>query len=248
MKLPEPLGGLLGELEQGAVTSFYGQPGTGKTNVCLLAALECVRSGGKVLFIDTEGGLSKERASQISGAGVDFLKNVELLEPRTLAEQEQAVKAAEKSNAKLIVLDSAVALYRIEHAELSEGIAEKDRKVKMDTLLSANRSLSRQMSALSKIAKDRNIPVVVTAHAFKSWRDSDDSGRGGGSSGYEMVGGDAMRYWSKTIVHLEKTGKTSERKATIVKHRAREEDGAVKFLLVNDGIKPAKGILGLGRV
>ena len=230
MKLPEPLGGLLGELEPGAITNLYGQPGTGKTNICLLAALDCVRNGGKVLFIDTEGGLSKERASQISGSA-DMLKSIILLEPRTLREQELAVKKAEQSDARLIILDSAVALYRIEHAELADGIQERDRKNKMDILLGANRSLSRQMSVLSKTAKDRNIPVLITAHAFKNW----DNGE------LEVVGGDAIKYWSKVMVHLEKTGKTSERKATLVKHRAREENSSVKFLLVNEGIKPSKG-------
>ena len=224
--MPEPIGGMLGELEPGAITSFYGQPGTGKTNLCLLAALECVKSGGMVLFIDTEGGLSKERAEQIGGS--ELLKNVILVEPRTLNEQELAVKKAEQSGAKLIVLDSAVALYRIEHAELADGVAGKDRIKNMDILLGANRSLSRQMSMLSKIAKEKNMPVLVTAHAFKNWDDGS----------YDMVGGDAMRYWSKTIVYLEKTGKTSERKATIIKHRAREENGSVKFLLMNEGIRP----------
>jgi DNA repair protein RadB len=237
MILPEPLGGLLGELEPGAITSLYGQPGTGKTNLCLLAALECVKSGGKVLFIDTEGGLSKERVEQISN-GTDVLRGVILVEPRTLKEQELAVKKAEQSDAKLVILDSAVALYRIEHAELADGVLEKDRAKKMDILLGANRSLSRQMSVLSKISKERNIPVLVTAHAFRNWDDGS----------HEMVGGDAMRYWSKTIVHLEKTGKTSERKATLVKHRAREENNSVKFLLTNDGIKPSRGMLGLGRI
>ncbi len=228
MRIPEPLGELLGELEPGAITNFYGQPGTGKTNICLIAALDCVRSGGRVLFIDTEGGLSKERSVQISG-GEELLIGIDLLEPRTLQEQEAAVKAAEKSNAKLIILDSAVALYRIEHAELADGIAEKDRKKKMGMLLEANRSLSRQMSVLSKIANERRIPVLITAHAFKSWEDG----------GYDVVGGDAIKYWSKNMVFLEKTGKTSERKATIVKHRSRPEGGSVKFMLVNEGIKPS---------
>ncbi len=227
--MPEPIGGLLGELEPGAITSFYGQPGTGKTNICIVAALECVKSGGMVFFIDTEGGLSRERAEQIGGSGL--LKSVILAEPRTLQEQELAVKKAENSGAMLIVLDSAVALYRIEHAELADGVAEKDKSKKMDMLLGANRSLSRQMSLLSNTARERNIPVLVTAHAFKSWDDGS----------YEMVGGDAMKYWSKTIIHLEKTGKTSERKATLVKHRAREENNSVKFLLVNEGIKPSGG-------
>ena len=131
----------------------------------------------------------------------------------------------------MIILDSAVSLYRIEHAELVDGIKEKDRKERMDTVLEANRSLSRQLSMLSNLAKERKIPVLITAHAFKSW----DDGM------FDVVGGDAIKYWSKTMVYLEKTGKTSERKATIVKHRSRAEDGSVKFMLVDDGIKPSSG-------
>lgn len=229
MTLPEPLGSLMGELEPGAITNFYGQPGSGKTNLCLLAALECIRSGGRVLYIDTEGGLSMERARQLSGDSDGFLSNVELIEPRTLKEQELAVGAAKKPGIKLIILDSAVALYRIEHAGLAEGIAEKDKIRKMDLLLSANRSLSRQLSVLSNTAKESGIPVLITAHAFSNWEDGKT----------DVVGGDAMKYWSKTMVLLEKTGRASERKATIVKHRSREEDGSVKFVITGDGIKPS---------
>ena len=114
------------------------------------------------------------------------------------------------------------------------------------------------MVVAARAANKKGIPVVVTAHAFKHWDDGSHGydrgggsavyGHGGGSAVYEMVGGDAMRYWSKTIVYLEKTGKTSERKATIMKHRSREEDGSVKFMLVDDGIKPSRGMLGLGRI
>jgi DNA repair protein RadB len=228
MKLPEPMGGLLGELESGAITNFFGQPGTGKTNLCLLAALDCIKKGGRVLYIDTEGGLSPERASQIWG-DPKFLGNMEIAEPRTLKEQEQAVAKACASAANLIILDSAVALYRIEHAENVEGIAESEKNKHMDTILDASRSLSRQMAALSKASKQKNIPVIITAHAFRNW----DSGE------YDVVGGDPIKYWSKTIVSIEKTGRDSERKATIVKHRSKPEGGNVKFEISQDGIKPS---------
>ena len=49
-----------GGLESGIITRVYGEAGTGKTNLCLQAARECVLSGKKVAYIDTEG-VSVER-------------------------------------------------------------------------------------------------------------------------------------------------------------------------------------------
>ncbi len=53
--LDELLGG---GVEAGAVTNICGEPGTGKTNICMLAALSCISQEKKVIFIDTEGGFS----------------------------------------------------------------------------------------------------------------------------------------------------------------------------------------------
>ena len=70
---------------------------------------------------------------------------------------------------------------------------------------------------------------MVTAHIFKNW----ETGRN------EIVGGDSIKYWSKAMVYLEKTGKTSERRATITKHRYLPEMKSVKFIIDGEGIKPS---------
>jgi DNA repair protein RadB len=216
ISLPEPLCSLIGGIEKGAVTNFYGQPGVGKTNICILAALECIKKGGKVVFIDTEGGLSPERVIQISG-DEDSLDKIIVIEPKTFEEQSVAVKNLENQSFDLLVLDSAVALYRLR-------CAEPEREA-----LEANKELSVQLSVLSNIARRKNIPVIITAHTFKNW----DTGEN------QIIGGDAIKYWSKSIVFVEHTGRMSERKATIVKHRSIPEGKFVKFELVGDGIKPA---------
>jgi DNA repair protein RadB len=215
--LPEPLNSIISRLEPKTVTNFYGGPGTGKTNLCLLAAIECIKGGGCVTYIDTEGGFSAERLRQLTKNPEQALQKIALLEPKTFEEQGRIVRSLEKHKADLIILDSAVALYRLEYAD-----------PKAETL-EAHRELSKQISILSNISRDKNIPVIITAHTFQNW----DTGTN------EIVGGDMIKYWSKAIVYLERTNKTSERKATIIKHRWVPEGGTVKFVIVEDGIKPS---------
>ena len=214
---PEPLKSLF-NLEPAAVTNFFGSPGTGKTNICLLLAIGCVNSGGKVAYIDTEGGFSTQRLTQLVENSNNILDSIILIEPKTFAEQGKAIRGLEGTDIDFIVLDSAVALYRLEHPETSK-----------QELSEHNRELSRQLSILSNISRGKKIPVIVTAHTYKNWDTGD----------YELVGGDSIKYWSKSIVFLERTGKTGERKATIIKHRSQPEGKSVKFEIVEEGIKPS---------
>jgi len=219
LALPQPLQSLMEGIEHGALTNFYGAPGTGKTNLCLLTSLEIIRNGGKVIFIDTEGGFSHERLSQIYPGADEALNNIMVLEPKNFKEQGKMIRELNAKQADMIVLDSAAALYRLEYAD-----PEKE-------ALEANRELSKQMSVLSSIARERKIPVVVTSHTYKNWD----------TEHHEIVGGDAVKYWAKAVIFLERTGKMSERNASIVKHRWLPEGKSVKFEITNEGIKPASG-------
>jgi DNA repair protein RadB len=228
INLPEPVDGLIKGLEPKSLISMYGPPGSGKTNLCLLAAADCVKKGGKVVFIDTEGGFSPERIRQIAGSHQAVLDKTTLMEPRDFREQGRIIREMDRRHADLYIVDSMVSLYRLEYAEKAEdgrpGSYEAGRAI-----LEASRELSKQLSILSGLARERSIPVIVTAHTFRHW----ETGLN------EIVGGDAIKYWSKVIVYLEKTGRMSERKATLIKHRYLPEWGSVKFSIVNEGIKPA---------
>ncbi len=215
--LPEPFHSLTGGVEKGAITNFYGPPGVGKTNLCILAALRCIRSGGKVIYIDTEGGLSHERIMQI-GENRDILNHITLIEPKTFEEQGVVIKNLESQDFEMLILDSSVALYRLKCADPTKETLE------------ANKELSIQLSVLSNIARRKNIPVIITAHTFKNW----DTGEN------QIIGGDPIKYWSKSIIFIEHTGRMGERKAIITKHRSIPEGKFVKFEIVNDGIKPSR--------
>jgi DNA repair protein RadB len=220
LQLPEPLQSLLGGIESGALTNFFGAPGTGKTNICLLLAIECVKNGGKVIYVDTEGGFSLERVMQLVPDAGETLKSITISEPRNFKVQGEIIRSLEKSDANLIIVDSAAALYRLEYAD-----PEKE-------ALEANRELGKQMSILSTVAREKKIPVVVTSHTYKNWD----------TEKHEIVGGDSLKYWSKAMVFFERTGKMSERMATITKHRWIPEGKSVKFAITDDGIKPAGGL------
>jgi DNA repair protein RadB len=221
LNLPEPLQALLGGVESSALTNFYGAPGTGKTNICLLLAVECIKNGGKVIYIDTEGGFSADRLNQlVENRSIDEIaKKINLIEPKDFKEQGDIIRGLHKKEADMIILDSAASLYRLEYAD-----PEKEALV-------ANRELSRQMSILSGIAREKKIPVIITSHTYKNWETENN----------EIVGGDSVKYWSKVLVFLERTGKMSERTATITKHRWMPEGKSVKFVITQDGIKPAGG-------
>ena len=114
-----------------------------------------------------------------------------------------------------------VALYRLEYSEESPDAKKQ--------VMEANRKLSRQVAVLSNLARERKIPVLITSHTFKKW----DTGE------HEVIGGNSLKYWSKVIMFLERTGRTSERRAIIMKHRYVPEGKQTKFMLVQEGIKPS---------
>lgn len=220
IELPEPMKALMRGLEPKALTSFYGAPGTGKTNICLLAALECVKKDGRVIYMDTEGGFSIERMKQLNPDLDRVLERIEIVEPKGFEEQGKVIRSLENKDADLVIIDSIAALYRLEYA---------DSKTESKRVLEANRELSKQLSILSNIARGKSIPVLVTTHTFRNWETREN----------EIIGGDSIKYWSKAIIFFERTSKTSERKATVMKHRYLPEGGNVKFMLVNEGIKPS---------
>ncbi|MCG7852494.1 MAG: AAA family ATPase, partial [Methanosarcinaceae archaeon] len=84
----QPLDKLLsGGFESGIVTQLFGEAGSGKTNICLQLAVECVKSGRKVVFVDTEG-ISPDRFRQIAGDNAkEIAQHIIIYEPHSFEEQ-----------------------------------------------------------------------------------------------------------------------------------------------------------------
>ncbi len=210
-----------GGVEKGCLTQFYGPPGSGKTNIALNLLVQCAKQGGEAIFIDTEGGLSLERFKQISGNDFDMLaSSIMILEPKTFQEQDQALKNVEnlmesrREKIELVILDSAVALYRLKEGDLSQ----------------INKELGKQMGLLSRIARKHYIAVVITNQIYSVFDDDTDGT-------VAPVGGTILTYWSKIMVELARGNTNGERYASLKRHRSRPEGLKTRFRIVNEGLE-----------
>lgn len=206
---------LQGGIEKGIITNVYGESGTGKTAFCIQVAAEVAQSGGKVAYIDTEGGFSPERMKQM--ADEDALENLVIKNPVNFKGQEETIDElealVEQENIDFVVVDSAVSLYRL--------------KVNGDNASEINQRLSQQLSELSKIARTQNIPVMITNQVYTSFDEED----------LELVGRDVPKYWSKCLIKLSEN---SSRKMEISKHRSIPRGRSRKFSIANEGIVEEK--------
>ena len=83
-----------GGFEPRTITQLYGGPATGKSSFCMVAAVSCLRAGGSVAFIDSEG-FSIERFRQVAGADADAIANrLYLYEPIDFEQQGSMKKAS----------------------------------------------------------------------------------------------------------------------------------------------------------
>jgi len=153
----------LGGIETQAVTEFYGEFGSGKSQIChtlCITAGQPVESGGLdsgIIYVDTEGTFRPERLEQIARErGVDplhALKNVAVCKVYNSAHLELIVKNLGKYvddyKAKLVIIDSIISLHRAEFA--GRG-----------TLADRQQRLNSIMHKLLRIAEIYNIALVVT--------------------------------------------------------------------------------------
>ena len=209
-----------GGFEKGTITQIFGPPTSGKSNLTLTLAVNVARSNKKVIYIDTEGGISIDRIKQIAGS--DFSKvanNIIVFEPTSFQEQNDKLRSIDiwlrknHKDVELIVLDSAVALYRVDDMKSAK----------------LNKELGRQMGLLSKIARQYDIAVVVTNQIYSAIDEE-------GNSDIKAVGGTILQYWSKVIIQLERGDEINQRVATLKRHRSLPEGKQAMFTISSRGI------------
>ena len=152
-----------GGIETWAMTEFYGEFGSGKSQIChtLCVMVQSPHGegglGAGAVYIDTEGTFRPERIAEIAEArGLDsekVLSGITVARAYNSAHQELIVKdlgkILEEKKMKLVILDSAVAHYRAEF--LGRG-----------TLAERQQRLNKFMHQLLRTAEVYNIAVVVT--------------------------------------------------------------------------------------
>jgi DNA repair protein RadB len=203
-----------GGLELRTITQFYGEPASGKSTLCTIAAVACLRAGRAVAWIDSEG-FSTERFRQVAGEDTEKIADrFFLFEPIDFEHQGTMILEAEKvlkaHKPGLLVMDSATALYRTD--------LEKGRD--------AMQALTRQMLHLLGYAKRYELPVIITNQVYMDTV----------KNTYYGLGGTALEHLSKVIMRLEKTETPGLRRARLVKHRSRPEGAFFEYEITGDGI------------
>jgi DNA repair protein RadB len=206
---------LEGGVESGCVTLFYGEAGTGKSTLCMLLAASVARLGRKVIYIDTEG-ISMERLLQVAGPEFEAVaKNILFTAVHSFDDQERmvdkAVKLAEGNiDIGMIVVDSISIYYRLTSREEER---------------SERKSLANQSTKLTRVAREKNIPVLVTSQVYTDIE----------TGTFEALGGHALHHNAKIILRIDKVGQ-GRRRLVLMKHRNIPEGLTVDFKLTNEGI------------
>ncbi len=207
---------LLGKgVESGIITEFFGEGGSGKTNICLQLAKNVALKGKKSIFIDTEG-VSVKRLEQISGQkSQKVMENTIFFRPHSFSEQEKFVEKGSKLALKddkdfnLFVVDNFTTFYRtLYNSSEEENLTSR---------------LGRQLIRLMKIARKKDIPVVITTQVYQN------------DEGKNPVGGHVLYHNAKTIVMLEVL-ESNLRRARLKKHRSRASGNTARFKITHEGI------------
>jgi DNA repair protein RadB len=207
-----------GGFKSGTLTQVYGEPGTGKTSICLQTAIANAKIDGlHVLYIDTDN-CSEERYMQI----LDGSKSppISFAQPETLQQQKEAIEKLEKSQQ---YVDTKVDLAIIDTLTLLYRLALNDKK-------HPKQELGKQAFALLELARRHNTAVVITNQIYKDLA----------TDTLRPVGGYALEHLSKVIVQLKKSKEEHGQRIATLKKGNRTwpcMKKECKFKITGNGIK-----------
>ncbi|HKC79027.1 MAG TPA: DNA repair and recombination protein RadA [Nitrosopumilaceae archaeon] len=216
-----------GGIETQAVTEVYGEFGSGKTQFCHTMCVNVQKSkeegglDGGVLYIDTENTFRPERIVSIAKAkGLDPAKALDRIivaKAYNSSHQELIMQEAgtviEENKIKLIVVDSAVGLFRSEY--LGRG-----------TLSIRQQRLNKFMHLLTRTAETYNVAAIATNQVMSS----PDTFFGDPT---RPIGGNVVAHSSTYRVYFKKSGKKRIARMVDSPHHPEQE---VIFTLTEAGV------------
>ena len=174
------------------ITYIYGQAGSGKTTLAMLSCVDVIKKGKKVIFIDTENGVSVERLKQLCNFE-SLLENIFLIKITDF--EDQCKKIENLMNIykmfDLIILDTIGSIYREELKKDSIG---------------TNIKVVKQLKTLVSISKE--VPVIITNQVYTKIPENIIT----------PVGGELIKKFCNKIIELEK----EPRKIKLIKPEEKE--------------------------
>ena len=215
-----------GGFETGSIVECYGEFGSGKTQIGHILAVSCQKQDptAHAIYIDTENTFRPERIKELAkGVGLDpdkVLRNIKIARAYNsdhqmlLAEKVGEIIDAEKSNVRVVIVDSLTAHFRAEF--IGRG-----------TLAERQQKLNRHMHALLKVADTYNLCVYVTNQV-----QVDPAQFFGDPT--KAVGGHIVGHASTFRIYLRK-GKKGSRVARLI-DAPNLADGECNFFVTTDGL------------
>lgn len=216
-------------IETQAVTEFYAEFGSGKSQLCHTL---CVLSqqpteqhglGGNVIYLDTEGTFRPERVKQIAFLreldAEQTLNNIAVCKVQNASELEILIQnltsTVREYKAKLVIIDSIMSLHRAEF--LGRG-----------TLSDRQQHVNSMIHKLVRVAEIQNIAIVITNQV----QASPDANPYQGDP-VKAVGGNVLAHASTYRLYIKKAG--HNRIATMVDSPSHAYGGC-KFRITERGI------------
>ncbi|XP_015791140.1 meiotic recombination protein DMC1/LIM15 homolog [Tetranychus urticae] len=226
-----------GGIESMSITEVFGEFRCGKTQLSHTLCVTCQLQGengfpgGKAIFVDTENTFRPERLKQIAGRfEMDekaALDNVLYVRAYTSEHQYEIIEQAtdilfeSKGAFKLIVVDSVMALFRVDYSGRGE-LADRQQK------------LAQFLARLQKLSEEYNVAVFITNQMTA------DPGAGMTfqADPKKPIGGHILAHASTTRISLRK-GRGETRIAKIYDSPDQPESEAT-FAITEGGIADAK--------
>ncbi len=219
-----------GGLETQTITEFYGEYGSGKSQLCHQLCVnvqlppEQGGLGGGALYIDTENTFRTERIVQMAQhLGLDpeeVSKNIIYADAYTSDHQifllENADKVIKENGVRMIIIDSLTSHFRSEYLG-REMLAERQQK------------LNKHMHKLIRLARAFNIVAVVTNQVMSK----PDVFFG---NAVHPIGGHIVAHTSHTRVYLRKSARGRVRIARLVSSPYLPEGERV-FRITENGVE-----------
>ena len=214
-------------IETRSVTEFYGEYGSGKTQIChtLCVTTQLPKEqgglGARVIYIDTENTFRPERVAEIAEARGQEAESIldGIIVAKAFNSSHQELIVAELGtqirnlNVRLVIVDSAVAHYRAEF--LGRG-----------TLSERQQRLNRFMHTLVRTAEGYNAAIVVTNQV----QSAPDTFFGDPT---RATGGHVVAHTSTYRIYLRKSGKNRVARMVDSPYHAERE---IVFVLNEKGI------------
>ncbi len=139
------------EVVENKILAVFGDTRSGKTTFCTVVALECAESGGKVLYIDTEGNLpTRLEHDNVEYVEVDTAQELQNLIERLVKTREDAPN--------LLIIDS-LSMPVLREDATAVGFAERGM---------VQKRLIALVSELKKFCKKHNATTIVVMHPIST--------------------------------------------------------------------------------